>query len=121
MREDVVEHRAGLDHAGPTDSAGHAVSTFPVGVLLASERRLTTIGPSELLGAVVGGIHHDRVVLETQLTELVKQLADVAVVLDHTVRINAEAGLALRFRLEARPDVHAGGVPPEEERLVLPL
>src|SRR5207253_2779362 len=72
----------------------------------------------ELLGTVVGGIHDDGVVLKTEFLELVEQQADVAVMLDHPVGIDAEAGLALAFRLQAGPDVHAGRVPPQEERLV---
>jgi hypothetical protein len=43
----------------------------------------------------------------------------VAVVLDHAVGIDAETGLALRLGLEVRPDVHARGVPPHEERLAV--
>ena len=39
--------------------------------------------------------------------------------LDHAVGIDAEAGLALALGLEPRPDMHAGRVPPQEERLVL--
>ena len=42
----------------------------------------------------------------------------MAVVLDHAVGIDAEAGLADGLRLQVCPDVHAGGIPPEEERLV---
>ena len=38
--------------------------------------------------------------------------------LEHAVGINAKAGFALPLGREMRPDVHAGGVPPEEERLV---
>ncbi len=56
--------------------------------------------------------------VEAQLLELVEHLADMAVVFDHAVGIDAEAGLAFALLLEPRPDVHAGGVPPEEERLV---
>ena len=51
--------------------------------------------------------------------EFVEQLPHHRVVLDHSVGVNAEPGLALRFGLEPRPDVHAGGVPPQEERLAL--
>jgi len=38
--------------------------------------------------------------------------------LDHAVRIGPQAGLAGRFLLQMCEDVHAGGVPPDEERLV---
>src|SRR5260370_6772372 len=39
--------------------------------------------------------------------------------LDHAVGIDAEAGLAIGCGLEVREDVHAGGVPPDEERLAV--
>ena len=42
----------------------------------------------------------------------------MAVVFDHAVRIDAEPGDALRFRLQPRPDVHPAGVEPDEERLL---
>ena len=70
------------------------------------------------LGAVVGGGHHDRVVLEAQFFELGEDLADMPVVLDHAVAVDAQAGLADGFLLEMREDVHPGGVPPQEKRLV---
>ena len=52
-----------------------------------------------------------------RLVELVEQLPDHAVVLDHAIGIEADAGDALRRGLEVGPDVHPGGVPPQEERL----
>ena len=39
----------------------------------------------------------DRVVGDAELVELVEQLADVAVVLDHAVGVDAEPGHALRL------------------------
>ena len=88
-------------------------------VLLAAEHRRAAIGPGEGLGAVVGGIHHDGVVLDAELLELVEQLPDHCVMLDHAVGIDAEAGLAFGLRLQMREDVHPGGVPPHEERLAV--
>ena len=43
------------------------------------------------------------------------------VVLEHPVGIDAETGLALPLGREMGPDVHPGGVPPQEEGLVLLL
>ena len=116
--EDVVVDGAGLDNAGPTDGAGHTVAAFPVFVLLAAEGRGAAVGPAKLLRAVVGGIHDDGVVLEAEFFELVEELADHAVVFDHAVGVGAEAGLACILLLEVGEDMHAGGVPPEEEGLV---
>ena len=94
VREDVVEDGAGFDDAGPADGAGHAVAAFPVTGLLVAEGRRAAVGPGEFLRAVVGGIHDDGVVLEAEFLELVEELADVVVVLDHAVGIDAETGLA---------------------------
>ena len=54
-----------------------------------------------------------------ELIELVEQFADVPVVLHHAVGIDAQPCLALGLLLQVRPDVHPGGVPPDEERLAV--
>ena len=118
MRADLVDHRARLDDAGPLDRGRHAIAALPVGVLLAAEHRRSAVGPGERLGAIVGRVHDDGVVFQAELLELGQQLADVAVVLDHAVGVDALPGLAVRLRLQVREDVHAGRVPPDEEGLV---
>ena len=119
VREDLVGHRPRLDDSRPADDARHAPAALPVGVLLAAERRPAAIGPAQALGAVVGGIHHDGVVGDAQLVELVEQLADVPIVLHHAVGIEAQPRLSLRLLLQVGEDVHAGRVPPAEERLAV--
>src|SRR5271169_498422 len=49
---------------------GNAPSAFPVGVLLRSEGRVGAIRPGVVLWAVVGGVHDDGVVGDTQRIEL---------------------------------------------------
>ena len=109
---------SGLDHAGPADERRHAEAAFQVGGLLAPERRGAAIGPGEDFGPVVGGVDDDGVVGDAEIVELLEKLADVAVVLDHAVGIDAQARLAFALFLEMREDVHAGGVVIAEERLV---
>src|SRR5262249_55087134 len=89
------------------------------GVLLAAIRRRAAVGPGERLGAVVGGVDDDRVVGDAEIVELLEQLTDLAVMLHHAIRIDAEPGLALGRRLEPGPDVHARRVEPDEERLAV--
>ena len=48
-----------------------------------------------------------------------QKLADLGVVLHHTVRIKAEFGLPLRLGLKPGPDVHTGRIEPGEERLLV--
>ena len=115
---DVVDHLPGFDHAGPADERRHAEGAFPVGRLLALERRGAAIGPGEDFGAVVGGVDDDGVVGDAEVVELLEKLADVPVVLDHAVGIEAEARLAFALFLQMREDVHAGRVVVTEERLV---
>ena len=117
VRDDLVDLGAGLDHAGPAHDQRHAIAALPVGVLLAAERRRAAVGPAEHLGAVVGRPDHDRVVGDAQVVQLLQELADVAVVLDHAVRADSEPGLALRLGLEVGVDVHAGRVEPDEPGL----
>ena len=118
VRGDVVDHGAGLDDAGPADHRRHAVATFPVGVLLAAEHRGAAVGPGKGLGAVVGRVHDDGVLVEAELLQLRQHLPHVPIVLDHAIGVDAQAGLARRLLLQMREDMHPGRVPPQEERLV---
>src|SRR5262249_17508148 len=92
--EDLVDLAARWHQARPADHRRHAIAAFPVGVLLTPEGGGTAVGPGERLGAVVGGIDHDGVVSDTEVVEFLKQFADLPVMLDHAVRINAEPSLA---------------------------
>ncbi len=53
-------------------------------------------GQVKHFGAVVGGVDDDGVVGDAEIVELLEKLADMPVVLDHAVGIEAEARLALR-------------------------
>jgi hypothetical protein len=67
VRNNAVINRAGFDVARPAYHRGHAVSAFPVGVLLAAERRHARVRPGVRVGAVVGGIHDDGVVRDAEV------------------------------------------------------
>ena len=118
MRDDAVQHRAGLDLARPAHEARHAPAAFPVGVLLAAERRVGAVRPGVVLRAVVGGVHDDGVVGDAQLVELVEHLADLLVVDDHAVAVGVLAALADILLGDVGAEVHRRRVVPEEERLV---
>ena len=106
--------------AGPAHHRRHAERAFPVGVLLAAERRRRRVRPGKLIGAVVGGVDDDRVVGDAQIVKRLQQLADVAVVLDHAIGIFVarHAALAAHRLAHMREDVHARRVHPDKERLV---
>jgi hypothetical protein len=70
------------------------------------------------LSVLYTAVHDNRVVGDPKLIELVEELADVAVMLDHAVRIQPDARDAVGRRLEVGPDVHPGGVEPDEKRRV---
>src|SRR5208337_2004419 len=50
---DIVVDCSWFEDAWPTDKAWHTPASFPVSVLLTTERRDTTIWPTHLLSAVV--------------------------------------------------------------------
>ena len=116
--EDAVDLGVRLHDTRPADDGRHAIAAFPVAVLLAAERRRAAVRPGERLGAVVGRVDDDGVVGDAEIVELLQKLADLPVVLDHAVGIGAQAGLALRLRLEMGEDVHPGRIEPDEERLL---
>ena len=118
MGGDFIDHRAGFDDAGPTDDGGDAVSTFPLGIFFASEHRGAAVWPGEGFGAVIGGVHDDGIFVEAELLEFGEDLADMAIVFDHAIGVDAEAGLAFGLFFQVGEDVHSGGVPPEEEGFV---
>jgi hypothetical protein len=72
---------------GPAHQRRHAITTLPIGILLAAERRGAAVGPGECLGAVVRRVDHDRVVGDAEVVELAQKLTDLAVVFHHAVRI----------------------------------
>ena len=118
VRDDAVEHRARLDLARPADEARHAPAAFPVGVLLAAERRVGAVRPGVVLRAVVGRVHDDGVVGDAELVELVEHHADLLVVHDHAVAVGILPALAEVLLGDVRAEVHGRRVVPEEERLI---
>ena len=81
-----------------------------------TEGRVTGVRPGVEVGPVVGRVLHDRVVGNAEVVQELKQLAYVHVVLDHAVRVFVVA-LGPAVRPHMRSEVHAGAVPPGEERL----
>src|SRR5215472_2354453 len=121
METDVVNDRAGFNHSRPANETWYAIAAFPIGVLFPAEHRCAPVRPTHRLGTVVGGIHHDRVIGNAQLIKLPEYLSDLAVVLHQTVWIDAETGHALACSLQMRPNVHSSRIPPDEERLPIPV
>ena len=103
----------------PAYQSRNAVAAFPVGVLLASEGADRTIRPHIIMGAVVGGIDDDRVFSNAQIIQQVKQLAHMMVMFPHTISIKIIMAFAFHFIADVSVVVHAGGVKPSEERLVV--
>src|SRR5271163_994541 len=97
MGDDAVQNGPRLDLAGPADEAWHAPTALPVGVFLTAERRIRAVGPSVVLGTVIGRIHDDGVVGNTQLIEFVEHLANLLVVHNHAIAIGVLAALAEVF------------------------
>jgi hypothetical protein len=69
---------------------------------------------------VVGRVDHDGVVGDPEIVQLLQDLPDRGVVLDHAVGIfgaGRETGRAAMFFAHVRTEMHARGVEPAEERL----
>src|SRR5215212_7803430 len=77
MADDTIQDRACLDLARPADKAWYAPSTLPVGVLLAPERRVCAVRPSIVFRPVVGRVHDNGVVGDSQFFELVEYNPDL--------------------------------------------
>ena len=102
----------------PAHQRRDAVGAFPVGVLLVAERGHAGVGPAVHVGPVVGGVHDDRVLGDTQLVEQIQQAADRVVVIQHRVvvaRLPAP-GAAHALWLGVGAEMHVRGVEPYEER-----
>src|SRR5262245_10106695 len=117
MRKEITIDSPWLYHAWPANQTRHTESTLPSRCLLASVRCGSTIGPTHYLGAVVRAVDDDGVVSDSKVIELLQQLSDHAVVLDHPVGIKPQTGLSLRFGFQMSEDMHARAVEPDEERL----
>ena len=101
---------ASAGRSGPADHERHADTAFPCRALVAPERRRAAFRPHILIGAVVGRVDDDRILIEAGLRKLVEQLADVAVMFLQAVAINVfatGAGLALRRLLQMDEDMLA--------------
>ena len=104
---------------GPAHDERDAERAFPVGVLLAAERRHAAVRPGIAVRAVVGRVHHERVVGDAKLIEQVEHLADVLVVVDHRVVVRRLPAprLTEALLLGVREQMHVRRVQPDEERL----
>ena len=68
---------------------------------------------------IVGAVKNDCVIRDAELIELIQQSADQIVVTHHGVVIKPLTGQALFLFRGMRPKMHASGVEPNEERLVI--
>src|SRR4029453_14882828 len=64
-------------------------------------------------------VNYDGVLCDPHIVELFEQLPDLAVMLDHSIRIDTQSCLSLGCRLESCPDMDAGRIHPCEERLLV--
>jgi len=68
---------------------------------------------------VIGAVHDDCVVLDSQFFELVENRTDILVVIDHGIVILTlpASGLPQTFRFDMGAKMHVGKVHPDKERL----
>ena len=68
---------------------------------------------------VVGRVHDNCIVRDTELIELVEQVTHDAIMLDHAIGIFGQGGqprCAAVLFLDVGPEVHPGGIHPDKER-----
>src|SRR5258707_15022508 len=112
MRHNFIDDSAGLDYSGPPYQHRNAESTFGYGTFFALERMIATIRPAKDLGAIVTRKQHDRVVGNAKIVKLLQQLANLPIQLPHAVGVKTKSALALPFRREMGPYMHARSVMP---------
>ena len=69
MGPHVHINRSGLNVAGPPGNRRHAEAAFEQRSLHAAERCVTRIRPSVDPGAVVGGPHHERILVNAEIAD----------------------------------------------------
>src|SRR5262245_20972653 len=122
-RHELVLDLACGHPARPTDDRRHAEAALERRSLAAGERRLATIRPGEVLGAIVSREGKDRVVLEPIVLEVFHDRTDDVVELRHSGFLDRPPVLrrahVLVLLREMREHVHAGRIEPEEKRLAV--
>src|SRR4051795_3347012 len=119
MADDTIKERACLDLARPANEAWYTPSALPVGVLLAPEWRVCAVRPSVVLRSVVGRVHDNGIVGDSQFFELVEYHPDLLVMDDHAIAIWVLSALAEVLFCDMGPKVHGRRVIPKEKRLLL--
>src|SRR5688572_6850322 len=118
MSEYVIINGTRFNDTRPANSAWHTVAAFPVRILLTSERSSAAIRPACYFRTVISGVHNYRVLFKSKFFELIKDLANHCVMLNHTIGINTKSCLTLRLFLEMSMYVHSCRVKPQEKWLI---
>ena len=85
---------------------------------------LHVVVPPPAVRTVVAEINHDRVVRDAQVIQLLEELADVVVALNHAAGVLVGPRVLLLatghlLGCDVGAEVHAGATPPDKERLVV--
>src|SRR5579871_2668534 len=116
MGDDVVDNRSRPYDPRPANEARNAKAALPVGILFVTERCGAAIGPSKRFSAVVGSEDDNGVICDAKVVKLFQNNSDVIIRLGHARAVKSLFGdHVLIFLLEARPNVHAGRIVPDEE------
>src|SRR5579871_2498916 len=119
MRSEIVIYSGRLDNPGPTHENWNTPAAFPVGVFLGTVRRDTGVGTAIVMRSFVRRIDNDSVFSDTQLVKLFQHHADMLIVSYHYIVVVTLPALALVALGAVGPEVHSGGVVPQEERAVV--
>ena len=97
-----LKTRAGFHDSRPADQGGHAPPAFPIGVLLATERRRAGIREQADHRAIVRRVNHDGVLGQPEFVDCVEQRADEGVVFDHAVGVESKCPVLPEILLPSR-------------------
>ena len=93
-------------------------SAFPIRVLLTAERSHAPVGPCVHVRTVVGRVQDESIFGNAELVEIIENLADIFIVIDHCVMVGRlpSAGLAQARLLRVGENMHVGEVEPYKKR-----
>src|SRR6185437_16144893 len=106
----VVIDAAGFDYAGPPNKDWDAPAALPIGIFLAAERSNPRVRPAIVMRPIVGRVNHDGIIGDTELIQFPEHPADIFVVSDHHVIVEALTSFAFVSLRTMSPEVHSGGV-----------
>ena len=108
----IINNGAAFEFCRPAYEHWNAVTALPVGVFFTTEWRKPSVRPLIIVGAIVGGVEHNCILVNFEFFQKVKELTNVTVVLHHAVGKDAKTGNACAFFFQMSVEVHTRSINP---------